>query len=246
MICKNCGAKISEDVLLCPYCGTENQAVAQKEQQEYIDGYKKRKRMLKKVPEKVVKKTTKGLVYGAGVTLGIVILLLIVVMAFSKITTGDALAKQEKEIDKLEAYYVVGDYEAMSGYLETIDKRGGSYEKYNRVSGVYSAMDWHVEMLKDDMEYVKKIDLDAMSVESHIEWCIEPLAEIYEWEEMDFPYGEKDGALYVRKQYMNAFKNYMLLTEEEIHSAVLMYADGERDYMELAEIAIQRMEEHFR
>ena len=246
MICKNCGAKISEDVLLCPYCGTENQAVAQKEQQEYIDGYKKRKRMLKKVPEKVVKKTTKGLVYGAGVTLGIVILLLIVVMAFSKITTGDALAKQEKEIDKLEAYYVVGDYEAMSGYLETIDKMGGSYEKYNRVSGVYSAMDWHVEMLKDDMEYVKKIDLDAMSVENHIEWCIEPLAEIYEWEEMDFPYGEKDGALYVRKQYMNAFKDYMLLTEEEIHSAVLMYADGERDYMELAEIAIQRMEEHFR
>ena len=246
MICKNCSAKIRDDVLLCPYCGTENQKVAQKEQQDYIDGYESKKRKLKKVPEKVVRKTTKGLVYGAGITLGIIILALIVVTAFSKITTGDALAKQEKELAKLESYYVDADYEAMSNYLEKIDKRGGSYEKYNRISGVYSAMDWHVEMLKDDTEYVQKIDLDAMSVESHIEWCIEPLAEIYEWEEMDFPYGEKDGALYVRKQYMNAFKNYMLLTDEEIESAILMYLDGERDNMELAEIAIQRMEEHFR
>ena len=246
MICKNCSAKIRDDVLLCPYCGTENQKVAQKEQQDYIDGYESKKRKLKKVPEKVVRKTTKGLVYGAGITLGIIILALIVVTAFSKIITGDALAKQEKELAKLESYYVDADYEAMSNYLEKIDKRGGSYEKYNRVLRVYSAMDWHVEMLKDDTEYVQKIDLDAMSVESHIEWCIEPLAEIYEWEEMDFPYGEKDGALYVRKQYMNAFKDYMLLTDEEIESAILMYLDGERDYMELAEIAIQRMEEHFR
>ena len=246
MICKNCSAKIRDDVLLCPYCGTENQKVAQKEQQDYIDGYESKKRKLKKVPEKVVRKTTKGLVYGAGITLGIIILALIVVTAFSKIITGDALAKQEKELAKLEEYYKAGEYEAMSNYLEKIDKWGGSYEKYNRVSSVYSAMDWHVEMLKDDTEYVKEIDLDAMSVESHIEWCIEPLAEIYEWEEMDFPYGEKDGALYVRKQYMNAFKDYMLLTDEEIESAILMYLDGERDYMELAEIAIQRMEEHFR
>lgn len=246
MICKNCSAKIREDVLLCPYCGTENPLVAQKEQQDYIDDYKTRKRKLKKVPEKVVRKTTKGLVYGAGITLGAIILLLIVVMAFSKITTGDALAKQEKELAKLEEYYAAGNYEDMSNYLEKIDRRGGSYEKYTRVSGVYSTMDWHVEMLQDDAEYVKKIDLDAMSVENHIEWCIGPLAEIYEWEEMEFPYGEKTGALYVREQYMNAFKEYMLLREEEIESSILMYLDGERDYMELAEIAIQRMEEHFR
>ena len=213
MICKNCSAKISEDVLLCPYCGTENPLVAQKEQQDYIDGYERRKRKLKNVPEKVVGKTTKGLVYGAGITLGVIILALIVVMAFSKITTGDALAKQEKEIAKLEEYYADGNYEAMSQYLEKIGKWGGSYEKYNRISGVYSSMDWHIEMLQDDAEYVKKIDLDAMSVENHIEWCVESLAEIYEWEEMDFPYGEKVGALYVRNQYMNAFKDYMLLTE---------------------------------
>ena len=39
MICKNCSAKISDDILLCPYCGTENLKVAQKEQQDYIESY---------------------------------------------------------------------------------------------------------------------------------------------------------------------------------------------------------------
>lgn len=246
MICKNCSAKISDDILLCPYCGTENLKVAQKEQQDYIESYERKKRKLKKVPEKVVRNTTQGLLYGAGITLGVIILSIIVVMAFSKITTGDALAKQEKELEKLEAFYVAGDYEAMGQYLNEINKWGGSFEKYNRVSDAYSSVNWHIRVLQDDAEYVKTIDLDAINVESHIEWCIESLAQIYEWEEMDFPYGERDGVLYAKEQYMNALKTYMLFTEEEIESAVLTYIDGERDYMELAEIGIQRMEEHFR
>ena len=246
MICKNCSAKISDDVLLCPYCGTENLKVAQKEQQDYIDAYERKKRKLKKVPEKVVKKTTKGLLYGVGITVGIIMLAILVIIAFSGLTKGDEMAKQEKELAKLEEYYASGDYESMSKYYEKLGKWGGSYEKYKRVSGVYSSMDWHLEMLKSDTSYVKTIDLDATHVEEHIEWCLEPLAKIYEWEEMDFPYGEKEGALYVKEKYMDAFQTYTRLTEVEIKNAILMYIDGERDYMELAEIAIQRMEEHFR
>lgn len=246
MICKNCSAEISDDILLCPYCGAENQQVAQKEQQDYIEDYKVKKKNLKKVPDKVVKKTTKGLVYGAGIILGILILSMIVIFAFSGLTKGDELAKQEKELAKLEEYYVSGDYETMSQYYQEVYNSGGSYEKYNRVSSVYSSLDWHIDMLKSDTEYVKTIDLDAINVENHIEWCIAPLSRIYEWEEMDFPYGEEEGALYVKEKYMDAFKTYMLLSEEEIESAVFMYIDGERDYMELAEIVIQRMEEHFK
>ena len=46
MICKNCGAKIGQDILLCPYCGTENSDVAKKEQQDYINDYEKKKQEL--------------------------------------------------------------------------------------------------------------------------------------------------------------------------------------------------------
>ena len=96
MICKNCSAEIKDDVLLCPYCGTENAKVAQKEQQDYINSVQNKRKELKKIPQKVMKKTTKWLIYGAGCVLGITILMLLVVMAFSKLTQGDMLAKQEK------------------------------------------------------------------------------------------------------------------------------------------------------
>ena len=246
MICKNCSAEISDDILLCPYCGTENQKVAEKEQQDYIDGYRRKKNNLSQVPNRVVAKTTKGLVYGVGAIIGFIVLAVLVIGAFSGLVSGNALAKQEKEIAKLEKYYAEGDYEAMSQYYEKVGRGGGSYEKYKRASNIYSGMEWDLEMLKSDTSYVKTIDLDANSVENHIEWCLEPLAKISEWEEMDFPYGEETVALYVKEQYMNALQTYTRLTEREIKSAVLMYQDGERDYMELAEIAIQRMEEHFR
>ena len=248
MICKNCSAKISKDELLCPYCGTENSEVAQREQQDYIEGDEKKKRALKKVPEKVVKKTTKGFFYVAGGIFGAVILLLIVSGAFSKLTQADMLSKQEKELEKLEEYYLSGEYAAMTKYLDKIDKRGGSYEKYRRVARLYDNMDWYIENLQSNAEFAKKIDLDAVNVENYLEWCIEELAKIHEMEELEFPYGEKTGVLYIKQQYYTALKEYALLTEEEIDSAVKAtdLNSFDNDYMELAEISIQRMEEQFR
>ena len=37
MICKNCGAEIDDTLLLCPYCNTENEAVAEKEHKEEVN-----------------------------------------------------------------------------------------------------------------------------------------------------------------------------------------------------------------
>ena len=85
-------------------------------------------------------------------------------------------------------------------------------------------------------------------MENYLEWCIEELAKIHEMEELDFPYGEKTGVLYIKEQYYTALKEYALLTEEEIDSAVKAtdLNSFDNDYMELAEISIQRMEEQFR
>ena len=90
--------------------------------------------------------------------------------------------------------------------------------------------------------------MDAVSVEDDIERCIRVLAKIQEFEELGFLYGEDAGALYVKEQYYNALMEYALLTEDEIDSAVLNYQMGtnENDYLSLAEISIQRMEEKYR
>lgn len=250
MICKNCNAQISEKKLLCPYCGAENAEVAKKQQQDYLKSFEEKKKTLKKVPEKVVRKTTKWLLYGAMGTLALVILVIIVVIGFSGLTNADMMAKQEKELEKLEQYYLAGDYEKLSSYLDKINStnaRGGRYEKYWRIVDIYDSMDWHIKCLKSNTEYVKNIDLDAMNVEEDLERCIAVLYKIYEMEELDFPYGEEVGAKYFEEKYILALKEYALLTDEEIENAVLNYqTHGDNDFMELAEISIQRMEEQFR
>lgn len=244
MVCKECGAKFDENELLCPYCGAENFQVAKEQQDQYVKDYKRKKKELKRMPEKIVKKTTKTMFYLAGGLFVGVILLLIVVTAFSKIVSSDMLARQEKEIAKLEGYYSKGDYEAMCDYLEEIDKRGGSYEKYNRIYDLYENMDWKIEAVKENLEYAKTIEPDASYVAADLERCLAELAKIAEMESLHFPYGEKEGALFVKAQYMSALTDYALLTETEIESAVSVYKQEGNDYLELAEIAIQRMEEY--
>ena len=196
------------------------------------------------MPEKLVKKTTKTMFYLAGGLFAGVILLLIVVTAFSKIVSSDMLDRQEKEIAKLEGYYSKADYEAMCNYLEEIDKRGGSYEKYNRIYDLYANMDWKIEAVKDNLEYAETIELDASNVAADLERCLAELKTIADMEALQFPYGEKEGALYVKSQYVDALKNYAFLTEAEIESAISIYKQEGNDYLELAEIAIQRMEEY--
>lgn len=246
MVCKECGAQIDSNELLCPYCGAENFQVAKEQQDEYVKNYKRKKKEIKRMPEKLVKKTTKSMFYLAGGLFVGVILLLIVVTAFSKIVSSDMLARQEKELANLESYYVQGDYETMCNYLEKIDKRGGSYEKYNRISDLYRNMDWKIQAVKDNLEYAKAIELDATYVAADLERCLAELAKIAEMESLHFPYGEKEGALFVKAQYMSALTEYALLTETEIESAVSVYKQEGNDYLELAEIAIQRMEEYVR
>lgn len=201
----------------------------------------------KNVPEEYIKKITKNLFYTIGWMLCAVILIWIVIVAFSKVTGGDMLAKQEEEIALLEEYYAAGDYESMCNYLDKIDQRGGSYEKYNRIGRLYQGMESEIGALQSNMEYAESVELDVVSVEDDIERCMMKLAVIEEMENLEFPYSEKEGALYIKTQYVNALTEYALLTEEEIKSAVSVYCDeGENDYIELAEISIQRIEECFR
>lgn len=244
MICKNCSAEISEKELLCPYCGTENFDVAKSEQEEYLAHFKKKRDEVKNIPEKMMKNGPKKILKVVGTLIGVAVVVLVVVAGFSRIMAGDSLAKQQKQIEKLEAYYQAGDYEQMCEYYEKLEVYGGSFEKYARICRLYSNMDWRIEALKSNREFAAQIDMSATDVEVDFDRCFSDLHEISEMEELEFPYGEETAALYIKKEYVDALKEYAYLTDEEIESGILMYGEEGSDYMELAEISIQRMEEN--
>lgn len=243
MICENCGADYDSLKSQCPYCHTENEKMARRQQTEYLKHIDEKKRKVKKMPEKVLKNTTKFLLYaGVGVIL-LGLLTVLIVLAFFKFTKGDMLAQQEKEIACLEEYYQKDDYEELCTYYEKLDKRGGSYEKYTRVCGLYENLEISMDILENLKSVVDITTPDEYMVEYAIEMCTRELAQIRQMEEADFPYGEEKGALYVKEEYETAMKNILCLTEEEINNAVSIYDKEEYDYTELTEIVISRMED---
>lgn len=245
MICKNCGATISEKELLCPYCGTENFDVAKKQQDEYVNQYEKKREKIKQIPKKIVKNTTKTVVRLIPILLGGFILILLITVAFTKLTKGDLLAEQEAEIAQLEEYYAAGDYEKMYEYYKSLNKQGGSYEKYTRICDLYYDMEWNIESLKSLGIWSDSGSREHYTKMSgyYLDDCIKALATIDKMENMNFIYGEEEAALYIREQYIAALQQYMYLTRDEINAAVLAYDKEGNDYVELIEIAMQRMEE---
>ena len=50
MICENCGAEYDEHLLLCPYCGTENDRAAQLEHQKELHDLNEKTEKLLQAP----------------------------------------------------------------------------------------------------------------------------------------------------------------------------------------------------
>lgn len=189
---------------------------------------------------KTVKGTFKRFLYVVASILGVFALVIFVVTAFFRVAAGDLLAQQEKEIADLEEYYQNGDYENLCEYYRSIGKSGGDYEKYNRICELYEDMKQGIKALEKMEDYGGE---KTEYLQECLDMSMETLAEINDMESLGFPYGEDEGAMYIKQQYTEALNKYTLLTLDEIATAANSYADNQTDYMELAEIAIQRLEE---
>lgn len=196
-------------------------------------------------PRNIIQNATRKLFSVIVSIVGIFVLILLVVFAFSKVMAGNSLAKQEEQLEILENYYASGEYEAMSAYLDEIGKTGGNYEKYRRIAELYDEMTNMEERMKRYSEQPTESSFEATEIEYVLEWSFKDLAKVRDMEECGYPYDEEKGALYIKQQYIHALETYLFLTREEIESGTLMYIGKENDYMELAEIVLQRLEEHY-
>ena len=60
MICKNCNGAYEANAIRCPFCGSENEAEAEKRKEQLLQHYDdEAKRIAAEVPKKAVKKGTK-------------------------------------------------------------------------------------------------------------------------------------------------------------------------------------------
>lgn len=247
MICKNCGSEYIDGLLQCPYCGTEDTKEAAEQQKEYIEEYKDKIDGLKDIPEQVARKGKSKATNAIIAVVVLTVFVCIVVAIVSSLLGANELEHQEKHLAKLEELYQEKDFDELESYYEKVNIRGGDFTKYERVLDLYERL-YYIDSLKLTYENVRdcseKVE-EMESLQKNLSDVFDVLYEINEIEEEGFPYDEEEGILYLKEIYIDALKEYALLTDEEIEEGILIYEDDEKVYSELGEIVLKRLNERF-
>ena len=102
MICENCGAEYDEHLLLCPYCGTENDRAAQLEHQKEMHDLNEKTEKLRQAPERAARKGSQIVTKMAVAAVIGVLVVSAVIWVVTRIQAGNALGQQEKQLAQLE------------------------------------------------------------------------------------------------------------------------------------------------
>jgi len=230
MKCNNCGASIDENLLLCPYCSFENEKIAEKQQEDYVAHYKYKIRELDDVPDKMVNRTNKYIIF---VAIGISILFVIGLIIFfivGNFNVSNKLKTREEHLEILGNYYADEEYSKISEYVETNELFGATYEKYCITSNIYSRLNDIMEELNE--RYV--------SVENSLWHIFDELNELDELKGNNYKYDEERIVEYAIEQYSETLKNRFMLTDDEIENITKAH-NKNTDYSSWANIIEDRM-----
>ena len=157
MICENCGAEYDEHLLLCPYCGTENDRAAQLEHQKEMHDLNEKTEKLRQAPERAARKGSQIVTKMAVAAVIGVLVVSAVIWVVTRIQAGNALGQQEKQLAQLEEYYEAGDYEQMEQYLDSLEYGYSStFAKYRNAVDWNQLMEYQLDMMENDAEYAKQ------------------------------------------------------------------------------------------
>lgn len=242
MLCKNCGAEYEMHLVKCPYCSAENVEESYRRQKEYVDGYKEKSSFLLHLPNRIV--NTTGNIMNKTALYGILFFLLVLLISFIgvKIFTASSTSRMDRQIEKMESYYVEGNYEKLESYYYSVDYLGGAaYEKYYRTVYVYGKLEWLFVCLEElGGDYVEYLSVET--VEETLEDTISLLHEIEDMEADGFRYGEGEAMLEFKEQIMDKVETYVPLTEEEFQTAYDRFVEDEdMDYTDEAELILERL-----
>lgn len=243
MICRQCGAEIAEDILLCPYCGAENEEVAEREHKEEIEDILDKAAQLETRPEEIAgRMKTKVNKIGRYAIIGLLLIIAGVFLVTRMI--GDQSAnKMKKELDTLEKYYEAREFDKMKTYYNSLeDTLGERYKKYRTVITHYDRFLCREQDLKEVKQRFENGKMSAGLLEVYLDSVRDTLYIFWEAEEEGFRYGEGDGLLYLKEELHRMLTETTGITEEEYDIYFDGFTAGEEcpDLMPLAEELMTR------
>lgn len=243
MFCKNCGAEYEDFLPKCPYCDTENVEVSYRKQRDYVNNYKKKGNFFAMLPNLLVHQAG-GMMKKIALIAGFVFLLVLVIgFVGSYLYSATAVGRMDRQIEKLEEYYVAQDYEGLREYYYSLDSTyGGSYEKYDRVIDIH----WRLHNRLADFEnwhnshYLEHYTAEEM--EREYASLVALVHDIRELEAEGYLYGEGEAIESFKAELELAMEKSVPISEEELEMAVARFEeDWNCSFLEEAKVLLERL-----
>jgi len=173
MICKSCGAKYDKTNLKCPYCNSENTALAKKIKKDMLASYDaEAKEMETTVPKQAVRKWTRHLVKILPAIIIIAIVATVGAIVWGRVSADAEYREKQENLENMEALFEAGDWEALDAYYYDHDNIYGiEFDKYREITQAYS---WF-EMFLGELESIEELETIAFETEEgrqelYIKW----------------------------------------------------------------------------
>lgn len=243
MICKNCGAEYENLLPKCPYCDAENIEVSYRKQRDYVNNYKKKGNFFAMLPNLLVHQAG-GMMKKTALIVGCVFLVVLFIgFVGSYLYSATAVDRMDRQIEKLEEYYVAQDYDGLREYYYSLDSAyGGSYEKYYRVINIHSRLQNRL----DDLENWKNVHYlehyTAEDMERKYASLVALVSDIRALEAEGYLYGEGEAIESFKTELEFAMEKFVPISEEELETAIERYEeDWNCSFLEEAKVLLERL-----
>lgn len=146
--CKNCGARYEETLLVCPYCGAEDKKLSKRQYREKINGLRRQRQNIKRLPQILPRKALKVLGIGILAAVAVFVLSVLILLLVQIIKKPRTIRSEEENIACLEAYLQNGQFQELYDFYQELPYTYGRYDKYQEVAMIYK----EYQRLQDNLE----------------------------------------------------------------------------------------------
>ncbi len=241
MNCPNCGAFLG-DKHICPYCGYEDEKIAQQLHKKEIASIYQKIAALLRMPEAQARKITHYLMVGIAGLICVFLVSLLGSFIYSRVAPDFAYKEQQKAISKLEGYYQSGDFDAMNKALRDIDNSYDPvYQKYAMVGSMHDSLSLASENAKHLANNIQYSDFRLDLFYFPLDQLFDVLNRCRDLEANGFIYSEQSAVAAISQQATSVLKNILKLTDSEIEYGMERQRQDASEYTELYSIIGQRL-----
>lgn len=245
MRCKNCGGIISDTVIICPFCGWENEILAGRQQEREITRITEKTRDFSEKPKNAARQASFMMYRVIAAVLILFVLATVTVYCGNQLRSlqsKDEYRHQQEALRELEALYVAGDFEAIDKMLRSnSDYSSATYSKYSTMSRLYSEISWYEGYSESSSNHIASYPEDAGDLDSVFQTLFGLLGECEQMKDKGYVYGEEELVADISLRTKVVLQKYYLLTDAEILQGIDISKDETPDYSGLREISASRL-----